>query len=482
MKILLRNSFLLLLSLLLWGLSYPPYDWGWLVWLAPVPFLILIHLVSNKKEAFLYSFLLAYALYAWTLHWFIFVVNFLALGLWFILALPVALFALLLRWAIEHYGLKAYYWAVPLFWIATEYFRCEVWWLKFGLITPAYTQCNYLPIIQLVSIFGTYGLSALILTTSGIITYALLKPRSTKAYWILGVWSLLLINIWWFGTIALRNVPDKDLPVAGVQLENASLENYLTQLELAKRTHPALIILPEYAFGKIITANSKEWIQLSYFANKHNIYLLFGAMDSLSSLSSSNSDGGRNDYYNTAFLFASDGELIGKQAKVKPIQFLIDGHPAKEQKVMKTDIGNLGILICYDEDFPYVARNLTSKGAELLLVPTKDVMRWGKIQHKQRASITILRAVENHRFIFRLASSGVSQIIDPYGRILKRLAIDKKGVIFGKVGLMNRKTIYVRCGYLLAPLCLCITICLVLWNFYKKWKRNRHGLTRIEED
>jgi len=81
-------------------------------------------------------------------------------------------------------------------------------------------------------------------------------------------------------------------------------------------------------------------------------------------------------YHNTAFVFEKDGSIAGKYRKMH-----IPDDPAYYEKFyftegdlgfnpIQTSVGNLGILICWDQWFPEAARLMAMAGADLLIYPT----------------------------------------------------------------------------------------------------------------
>jgi predicted amidohydrolase len=78
--------------------------------------------------------------------------------------------------------------------------------------------------------------------------------------------------------------------------------------------------------------------------------------------------------YNTAVLLGPDGTLIGKYRKVcLPHGEVDDGiAPGSGYPVFKTEFGSVGLMVCYDGFFPEVARELSSRGAEVIAWPV-----WG---------------------------------------------------------------------------------------------------------
>ncbi len=117
-------------------------------------------------------------------------------------------------------------------------------------------------------------------------------------------------------------------------------------------------------------------------------------------------------FYNTAFVIGPDGEIVFKQVKSRPVQFVDDGLPAPSQDVWRSQFDRIGICICYDLSFTRVTDELVRKGAKALVVPTMDSEEWGEYQHKLHARVAPVRAAEYGFGIFRVASSGISQLVD----------------------------------------------------------------------
>ncbi len=107
-------------------------------------------------------------------------------------------------------------------------------------------------------------------------------------------------------------------------------------------------------------------------------------------------------YHNTAVVFEADGSIAGKYRKMH-----IPDDPGFYEKFyftpgdlgfnpIKTSVGNLGVLVCWDQWFPEAARLMALAGADLLLYPT--AIGWNpdddtQEQSRQRdAWITIQRA------------------------------------------------------------------------------------------
>jgi len=148
----------------------------------------------------------------------------------------------------------------------------------------------------------------------------------------------------------------------------------------------------------------------------------------------------------------------GEQSRVFPVRLHRSGsdfHRERSCDSLEARI-KVGIQLCYDLNFEDISRRMVLNGANIFLVPSREPRFWGKWMHLQTASLTPVRAVESRRWIIRASSSGESQIVDPYGRILKRLEAGAQGTMGGKAGSMKTATFYHKQGWRLPYLCLIV--------------------------
>jgi len=75
-------------------------------------------------------------------------------------------------------------------------------------------------------------------------------------------------------------------------------------------------------------------------------------------------------------------------------------------------------------------------------------------QHFEQAS---MRAIEEGRYLVRAANTGISGIVDPYGRVVMASALFQTAVLVGDVRILDGLTVYGRIGDLLAYLCAAAT-------------------------
>jgi apolipoprotein N-acyltransferase len=107
-------------------------------------------------------------------------------------------------------------------------------------------------------------------------------------------------------------------------------------------------------------------------------------------------------------------------------------------------------------------RQFVAGGSELLTTITNDA--WfgptsAPFQHFEQAA---MRAIEQGRYLVRAANTGVSGIVDPYGRIVERTEIFRPAVLVGDARFLKASTFYARHGDLAANGSLVMTLGLLV--------------------
>jgi predicted amidohydrolase len=121
--------------------------------------------------------------------------------------------------------------------------------------------------------------------------------------------------------------------------------------------------------------------------------------------------------FNTAVLIDRKGDLAGSYRKTHlPREEWEAGlTPGNQYPVFDTDFGKVGLLICWDIQFPEPARSMALKGAEVILLPI-----WGGSDVLARA-----RAIENHVFLVSSSYDMRSFVVDPTGAVLAEATADQ---------------------------------------------------------
>ena len=176
---------------------------------------------------------------------------------------------------------------------------------------------------------------------------------------------------------------------------------------------------------------------------------------------------GRPDtWYNAAFLVRADGGDGGVYRKMHLVPFgeyvplrrllffvgpLVEaigsGFAAGDDPVVMPVGGHaMSVAICYEVVYPALVREFVLRGSELLTTITND--SWfgttsAPYQHFEQAS---MRAIEEGRYLVRAANTGITGVVDPYGRVLARTAIFEPGMIVERARFLTTVTPYARWG------------------------------------
>ncbi len=129
----------------------------------------------------------------------------------------------------------------------------------------------------------------------------------------------------------------------------------------------------------------------------------------------------------------------------------------------------LGVLICYEAIFPELARQMTVNGAELLINITNDAWFGPTNAPHQHLAMAVLRTVENRRALARSANTGISALIDPYGRIIEAgglFVAEQWTTDLPLPRSAGRLSLFTRGGHLFAPLCLLLLIAGTVGRIY----------------
>ncbi len=345
-----------------------------------------------------------------------------AIVLWIILAFWIGAFTGMTHAALERFGPNWTAVLIPFFWMGLEYFRSELYYLKFSWLNVGYGLSNGLMFEMLpFQILGIYGIGFLAALCAALFL-VISPPRALIAMFI-----LIIISAAFTQPLHMRRASNQ-IHIAGVQLEFPNEHQISTALDalIARHTNANIVVLSEYTLDGPVPDSLKAWCR------DHHRYLVVGGKDPAP----------KNNFYDTAFVVGPEGEIVFRQVKSVPIQFFKDGLPAPEQKVWDSPWGKIGFCVCYDLSYTRVIDGLVKQGAQLLIVPTMDVADWGEHQHQLHALIAPVRAAEYGVPVFRLASSGISQAVQRDGETLATAPFPGEGSeLFANITMANHPSI-----------------------------------------
>jgi len=139
--------------------------------------------------------------------------------------------------------------------------------------------------------------------------------------------------------------------------------------------------------------------------------------------------------------------------------------------------GRLSVCICYDLGYTHLVDKLARQGAQAILAPTMDVEDWGRYQHRLHARIGPMRAAEYHIPVFRLASSGISQMITSAGNATQTKQFPGIGEMLGGVLRLGPPARLPLDRWLAWPAVL-VSGCIAVWGFWLALFDRKKGRTK----
>jgi apolipoprotein N-acyltransferase len=356
--------------------------------------------LATGRQAFWFGLAVGLAAYSFHLAFFWTLFGPAAITLWCILSFWLGLFVLVGRACLVRFGPVAWAVAAPFLWTGLEYFRSELYYLRFSWLNAGYAFSSSAALPFLAG-FGVYGIGFLLMAWAA---YAGVAAQLSKVARLAAGVALAIVSTVPFWLPATASPAVKPINMVGVQLEGASEGQVKSALEAALNKHPQtdLFVLSEYAFHGPVPPPILHWCK------ERGRWLAAGAEDPISPA----------QYYNSVFVVGPDGAIAFRQAKCVPVQFMKDGLPAREQHLWNSPWGKLGFGICYDASYTRVTDELMRQGAQALIFPTMDNTEWGKAEHELHGRIAPMRAAEYAVPVFRLCSSGISQFAGRDGRVL----------------------------------------------------------------
>jgi apolipoprotein N-acyltransferase len=455
---------------------------------ALVPLLVaLVHASRGPRDGWwgsgaLLGLLTGFVYFAGTLYWTADVMVIFG-GLPRVLAVPVAglLAAFLALYpavaaAITSSALRAWgdrgLWVFPAAWVGVELARAHLF-TGFPWVLLGYSQVTVLPVAQVVSLGGVYALSALVASTSvalaGLATWRARREAAVAALAV--AIAIAGSSVWGRARMAADELTRTGAPLrVGLVQGNIEQEkkwdpaygseilaSYVTLSRLSAERGARLVVWPESATPFFFEEEPAGARVIRELAGETGVWLLFG--------SDQVERGTPPHYYNSAFLLSPDGRTAATYRKMQLVPFgeyvplrqvlffaspLVEGvagfAPGLEMVVLPMDEVPISTAICYEIVFPHLTREAVLAGSQLLSTITNDGWYgWSSAPH-QHFEQAAMRAIEQGRYLVRAANTGITGIVDPYGRVVARTALFETTTVEGDVRLLDGLTVYGRIG------------------------------------
>ena len=192
--------------------------------------------------------------------------------------------------------------------------------------------------------------------------------------------------------------------------------------------------------------------------------------------------GAERRHFNSAFWVDNQGLILGRHDKnhlvpfgeyvpmrwLLPVNRFVPGLMdfSAGESMAPLGVPPAGILICFDGVFPELAREATLQGASWLVNMTNDGWYGVSSAPYQHRDFYVFRAVENRRWVVRAANTGVSAIIDHFGRIRHETDLNQETVLAASIQLRSERSPYTYGG----DWWLFGAGLVVLWAHRKRWE------------
>jgi apolipoprotein N-acyltransferase len=506
------------LSGLALALSYPHADlWG-LAFVALAPFLLALER-SDAVDALRNGYACGVVFFLTLLYWVAGVVvtygglpwpvALLVLALLVVyLATYFAVFALVIAASWRRFGPLGLL-AAPVAWVGCEIVRGRaLTGFPWGLL--GYSQAANLPLLQVSALGGIYAVSFLVMVVNAGLALlwvrarrrrgaAVAAPRGALAAAAAAILAALAAHLG--GALAIRSgmreAEAEPVRVATIQAnvpqerkwDAAQEERILADLDRltrqAARSGARIIVWPESSSPfsvhlphRVQSGGPPEVREhraytdrLTGLASDLEVGLIVGSVDY-------RVEGGRLEALNSALSVAPDGTLGPSYDKVHLVPFgeyvplerllffvnrvvrgAIAGFAGGTRfDPLPTPAGKAATFICYEAIFPELVRRIAAGEGAFLVNITNDAWFGRTAAPRQHLAMAAVRAVENRRHLVRAANTGISALVDPYGRIISRTRLGETAVLVGSIGARRGTTPYARAGDLFAWGCAILTL------------------------
>lgn len=383
----------------------------------------------------------------------------------------------------------------PAVWIIVDFIQ-SLGFIAFPWTYIGYSQYPFTPFIQISSIIGILGVNFIIILFNASVAgfvFSIINNSYPKSpfyqnpgfnRFAASLLIVAIITLW--GSVRLSSYSGekegKALKIATVQTcispwENWGGNKYQYLGELIKYTNLAMVENPDFIiwsesatleaisfrqttgkealFDRMLLGNVKRWGrplftgEIGVTAKKSGRFMEINPQNNALLI---DEEGTVVQSYSKIFLVPF-GEWFPYEKIFPVIKDLVTSFGASSfvpgEKPLLFEVRGLkfGPLICYEGIFHRLCREYKNMGADFLVNITNDGWTDTFNGHFQHFSASVFRAVENGLWVVRAGNTGVSAVVDPFGRVTAEYPILKKGFFTGEIyPEKNRETFYSRAG------------------------------------
>jgi apolipoprotein N-acyltransferase len=374
----------------------------------------------------------------------------------------------------------------PVLWVAVELARTRITGFPWDLL--GITQVDNIPLAHVTTFTGVYGLSFEIMVVNAALAAAFLLRRKQRKFLLLaalGAAVVLQAGLWLvppaLPTDHSARLVQENIPILqGSEWTKEYFDDTISDLNRISLVpganqlrHTDLIVWPESP-APFYTTDPIFREAVSNVARQARAWALAGSVGTRNAAQSPQQV---TQSYNSAALVNPRGEWVGRYDKMHLVPFgeyvpfksifgfagglskeVGDFSPGESRAPLQAGGDQLGVFICYESIFPDEVRQLAANGAQVLVNISNDGWYGDSGAYAQHLKQARMRAVENNRWLLRDTNTGVTAVIDPYGRIVASAPRKIRTVLDAPYALSNVTTFYTRHGDWFAYLCAIISL------------------------
>lgn len=471
---------LAILSAVLCSLSFHPIACYFLAWFGLVPLLFAID-TMRPADGFRTGIIFGFFFSLCSLFWLVFLqidVN-IKIVMLFGLVLLFLYFGVWYGTAVLFSRMTSI-WLLPCAFAGLEFIR-SLGELGFPWLCLGYSQARYPIIMQQASLYGVFGVTFWLVLVNVLIYKTIKSKSAAKAVLVVLVFGLPLM----YGAISMRPAAGRPVLIGVVQpnidpnlkftraMRDETFSRLITLSQQCHGTAVArfgrsldFVIWPETATPVFLQMPGVHQEQVMQLANRLDLPVFTGTplYDPRTRAIYNGAvlvepQRGINQYYRKIHLVPF-GEHIPFDQYIPFLRKIDVGGgdytPGEEHTVFAYRGTSFGCLICFESIFPDISRTMVRRGARLLVNITNDGW-FGTISGPQQHNdMAIVRAVENGVPLVRSANTGISMIVDRYGRIQHEAGLFEEDHLVDHIYISGDRTVYTQYGDIVPVLSLII--------------------------
>ena len=375
----------------------------------------------------------------------------------------------------------------PTTWTALEWFAGHRGDIRFPWLGIGSSLTDYPVLVQIADVTGARGITLLLATANAVLAVAWLR-RADRRFALgsalavglgvllatgYGAWRLRTVPLRPVGTVAVIQPSEFEKWNHAPGYQDSLMNRLLGLSRRASDLRPDLVAWPEAAVPDYFLRRPDWEAKIAQQVVQSRIPTLVGGLDARVYPDRT------YDYWNAAFLFDSTGRsnqpvyhkrnlvpIVERVPFVNPrwfsgISFFGGFGIGDVGPVYHVPMGSFGLLICYESAFEGETRDYRRRGADFIVNITNDSWFGRTAAPYQHAAHLVMRAIENRVGVARAANNGISEFVDPLGRVYHATRLDDTTVVADTVFTTDVRTIYTMLGDWVGLLAVAGTVVMV---------------------